>query len=312
MNSFDGANPKRTTRLMLLISIVLMIGSACALPSIRLPFVVEDTPPPVEEKSVQNPLPTAPPTLAAAPVTAAAPPTATPDPNLPPALLEAQPQTGSVVGALDGFTFYFSQPMDTESVQRGLEINPPFEAEFTWLDDATLRLTAAEPLPASTDLRLRFNSNVRARSGAFMNPEVELNYRAADPLGLIEQLPRPASLEVNPAAAVVAAFSQPVVPLFGEDTDRPAGFTLDPPADGRGEWLNTTTYIFYPEPALEGATNYSVQINTELTGLTADSGWTFRTARPSVELTSPVTLDDVRLDSEFVFQFNQPVDRAVV
>ena len=311
MNSFGRLKRKRTTRLFMLISIVLMIGSACALPSIRLPFVVEDTPPPVEQKSVENPLPTAPPTLAAAPVTAA-PPTATPDPNLPPALLEAQPQTGSVVGALDGFTFYFSQPMDIESVQRGLEINPPFEAEFTWLDDATLRLTAAEPLPASTDLRLRFNSNVRARSGAFLNPEVELNYRTTDPLGLIEQLPRPQSREVNPAAAVVAAFSQPVVPLFGEDTDRPAGFTLDPPAGGRGEWLNTTTYIFYPEPALEGATDYSVQVNAELTGLPEDSGWTFRTARPSVELTSPGSLDNVRLDSEFVFQFNQPVDRAVV
>lgn len=311
MNAFGGTDRKRTKQLFLLISILVLVGSACALPSIKMPFVVEETPPAAEPKTVDNPLPTAPPTLAAAAVTTV-PPTATPDPNLPPALLEAQPPSGSVVRTTDGFTFYFSQAMDIESVQRGLEIDPQFQPEFTWLDAATLRLTAAEPLPASTDLRLRFNSNVRANNGVFLNPEVELNYRTADPLSLIEQLPRPESRDVNPAAAVVAAFSQPVVPLLGEDSERPAGFTLDPPAEGRGEWLNTTTYIFYPKPALEGASDYSVQINTELTGLPQDSGWTFRTARPSVELSSPASLQNVRIDSPFVFRFNQPVDHTVV
>ncbi len=293
----------RATRLFFIITILALISSACALPGIRLPFMAEETAaPPAEAAPKSAELPTAPPTLAA-PAGAVAP---TPDPTLPPALVEAQPPSGSLLLPNDGLTFIFSMPMDAESVQRGLATDPQLNLDFTWLDEYTLRVDPAE-LPAASDVRLTFNENVRSRQGTFLNPAVELAYRTAAPLYLTEQLPAPDSNEANPAAAVVASFSQPVVALSAEPGSLPAGFTLQPAAPGTGEWLNTTTYIFYPESALAGNTDYTVRLNRELTGL-ADADWSFRTARPQVLEASPRNDNQVYLDRPVTFTFNQPVE----
>ena len=62
--------------------------------------------------------------------------------------------------------------------------------------------------------------------------------------------------------------------------------------EGKGEWLNTSTYIFYPEPALEGGKTYTVRVNPELRGvdgspLQAIESWTFSTAAPRLVSLEP-------------------------
>ncbi len=297
----------KSGKVILVLGIVVMLVSACALPNVRMPKLVQSTP------LVDSATPTAEAGLPTAPTTLAAPslaPAATEAPQ-PPVLVEAQPQPGSVLLPKDSLTFYFSQPMDGETVQRGLEINPPVAARFEWQDESTLRLTPEQPLPASTDLLLRFNNNVRSQAGTFLNPVVELTYRTAEPLQLLEQLPRPGSNAANPTSAVVAVFSQPVVPLVGEQANRPVGFSLEPQAPGMGEWLNTTTYIFYPQPALQGGSQYTVRVNRELTGL-PDADWSFRTSRPQATLLAPTADKPANLDAPIVVEFNQPVERAGV
>jgi hypothetical protein len=42
------------------------------------------------------------------------------------------------------------------------------------------------------------------------------------------------------------------------------GFTLDPDVPGNGAWLNTSTYVFTPEPSMNGGTEYTIQINPNL------------------------------------------------
>jgi hypothetical protein len=72
----------------------------------------------------------------------------------------------------------------------------------------------------------------------------------------------------------------------------PAAFELQPAASGSGEWLNTSTYIFYPDPGLQGGTAYTVQINSELTGadgapLESAESWSFTTAYPQLVSMQP-------------------------
>ncbi|MCK7483300.1 MAG: hypothetical protein M0C28_44315 [Candidatus Moduliflexus flocculans] len=37
-----------------------------------------------------------------------------------------------------------------------------------------------------------------------------------------------------------------------------------PSVEGRGEWINTSTYIFHPETAMLGGTEYTVSMSEDL------------------------------------------------
>ena len=63
---------------------------------------------------------------------------------------------------------------------------------------------------------------------------------------------------------MVATFTRPVTGLGADPKSLPPAFSLDPAAKGRGEWLNTSTYIFYPEPGLTGGLQYTVTPNPDL------------------------------------------------
>ncbi len=94
----------------------------------------------------------------------------------------------------------------------------------------------------------------------------------------------------------------------------PPAFTLAPPSQGKGEWLNTSTYVFYPDPALAGGQSYSVFVNNNLKGTQGSplqdiQPWSFRTAAPRLVSAEPIAGNSyVPLDSPVVLQFNQPID----
>ena len=131
---------------------------------------------------------------------------------------------------------------------------------------------------------------------------------------LAQKLPAPDAVEVAPGAAIIASFNQPVVPLGADPASLPQAFSLEPSAAGHGEWQNTSTYIFYPEPGLAGGILYTVRINPDLKSTqnspleTAES-WSFSVAAPS--LLSAVPQDgesSIRLDSPVRLTFNQAMN----
>ncbi len=156
--------------------------------------------------------------------------------------------------------------------------------------------------------------------GLALPREVSLSYRTPGLLTVAQVLPAPQAESVTPDSAVVVAFNQPVVPLGADSASQPAGFTLEPAASGRGEWLNTSTYIFYPDPGLAGGIDYNVRVNTSLkssagTPLDASApnlAWAFRTALPEVLNISPRRGDQIDLDPQVEITFNQPMDTASV
>lgn len=239
--------------------------------------------------------------------------------DAPPALVETDPPAGSEIAPDAALTFYFNQAMDRAAVESALQGQPQLSGRYEWLDDATLRFTSDQPYPVGAELRLSLGTGARAANGLALPDPVEMTFQVADVLKVIERLPLPGTTDANPTSAVAVTFNRPVIAL-GEEQSPPA-FQLDPPAEGRGEWLNTSTYIFYPQPSLAGGAQYRVTLDPNLVStsgtpldLSADpiQDWTFSTTLPQVISVSTGERDNLELDGEVTVTFNQPLDKPSV
>ena len=248
---------------------------------------------------------------------AAATPTAIPDQNLPPAIVETLPLSGSRIGLQEAMTFYFNQPMDRVSVENAWGTDPALAGEFAWADDATLMFTPSEFLAAGASLNITFEAGAKSVKGIALAESIHYSFFAADFLHPVQFLPQDGSVDLSVDSAVVVTFDQPVVPLGADADTLPAAFNVEPAAQGRGEWLNTSTYIFYPEPAFVGGQLYRAVLNADLRSLAGTpledvTSWSFTTAQPRLLEIEPSTEIPLPLDLEWTFTFNQPMDVASV
>ncbi len=238
-------------------------------------------------------------------------------PPMPPAILETQPAAGSQIPLNAPITFYFNQPMDRKSVEAAWTIQPATAGVWTWADDSAILFTPASALPASTDLTFTLAATATSQNGQVLPEPILLTFRTADALIVVQTLPEDNSQYVSASAAVVAAFNQPVVALGADASTLPVGFTLQPSVGGKGEWLNTSTYIFYPDPALAGGMAYTATINPSLTAtsggtLEGTKRWSFGVALPEVLTVEPAANGQIDLDAVITITFNQPMDTASV
>ena len=252
-NSNDPA-ARRAVGLRLL-SLLLLLSMACSIPGLGGPAATGTSPAAVS--------PSAPGAGTPAPEAEEVEPIGTAQ-TLPPALVETDPPVGAQLSLSSSITFYFNQPMQAASVEAAITGTPALSGSFTWPDEATLVFTPDVPFTPETDLALTIAASAQSSQGMSMLEPVSLTYTTSSYLRLAQQLPEMASQDVDPASAVVAAFNRPVVTLGADPATLPAAFTIQPAAAGSGEWLNTSTYIFYPEPALAGGVAYQVSVNPDL------------------------------------------------
>src|SRR5215208_2065543 len=165
--------------------------------------------------------------------------------SLPPTLVETDPPLGSTIGHQSPIAFYFNQPMNKSSAESAFKGLPA--GTFTWLDDATLIFTPTQPYPPNTTLNFSIAGSLQSANGFGVAEPIELSFTVADYLRATNILPKADSGDVNVDAAVAVSFNQPVVPLGGDSSDQPEGFSIQPAVKGRAEWINTSTYIFYPQ-----------------------------------------------------------------
>jgi len=279
-----------------IVLIILAVSLACG-----LPFGGNPTPRVQEGAS-----PTPPP----------AQPTATPQP-LPPGLIESDPPIDGELPLSGPITLYFNQPMDRASVEAALTGQMQQELTFTWVDDATVVVYVSREMSPETALAFNLSGDIRSKQGLALTQPIRLSFTTAGYLQPEQTLPEDGSTEVDPTSAVVASFNRPVVPLGADPAALPAGFSLDPASPGSGTWLNTSTYIFYPEPALVGGQTYRVTINPDIkstdgTPLQQNYSWSFTTALPELVSIEPSTETPWLLDPQVTLSFNQPMDRASV
>lgn len=243
-------------------------------------------------------------------------PTAYQEP-LPPALVEVSPPDGSQIGLTQAITFYFNQPMDRDALEAALFGLPP--GSLTWEDEATLTFTPGMPYATEAEITLAILTSALAANGLALAEPVTLTYTTAPALRAINFLPEPGSQDINPASAVAVTFNQPVVAL-GAEEGLPEAFTLEPPATGRGAWLSTSTYVFYPDPALSGGEAYTAILNSELQSVTgaplegekSTTAWSFESAAPRLVAISPAEGEALELEPAFKLTFNQAMDPASV
>ncbi|MDX1377341.1 MAG: Ig-like domain-containing protein, partial [Anaerolineales bacterium] len=233
------------------------------------------------------------------------------------ALIETEPPPNTVIGHRSPLTFYFNQAMNTVSVEAALSGLP--EGTFTWNDEATLTFTPAQPYPPNTKLEIQIADSIQSASGFGISESIRLPFTVADHLRATNILPKENTTDVNVDAAIVASFNQPVVPLGADPAALMPAFTVQPPVEGRGEWVNTSTYIFYPQSAMLGGTEYTVSVNADLqtaSGVGLDgsvvNAWKFVTARPRVVEVSPSPAEFLPPNPEIKLTFNQPMDRQSV
>ena len=285
---------RKTFPKILFVYIILsLIFSACSMPNIVSPAQPE-----AAQESVATP-------------------TAIPDQNLPPKLVETLPIEGSSIGLQEPLTFYFNQPMERASVEAAWNPSPAVVGEFAWVDDATLTFTPSTPLEAGASLNVRFETGAKSAKGVALPESVQSLFNAADAIHPVQFLPENGSSDLSVDSAVVVTFDQPIVPLGADAATLPIAFTLEPAAQGRGEWINTSTYVFYSEPALVGGQAYKAVLNPDLRSVAgtvlADVGsWSFSTALPRLLKIDPSTEIPLPLDLEMTLTFNQPMDAASV
>ncbi len=288
----------------LTLSAIILVSLAWSLPGCNKISTPTITPNPTAE-TVQ---PTATPT---------AKPTQTPQ-TLPPALVETDPLPGSKISLKNPITFYFNQPMQHTSVEAALTGEPNLSGSFNWQDDSTLTFTPDTPLLPDTSVTINITTTAQSAKGMALLRPISLSYTTSGYLDLVQSLPLADATDVDPTSAVVANFSQPVVALGADQASLPVGFTLNPTAQGKGEWLNTSTYIFYPQPGLAGGSSYKVSINPDLVStsgspLKSAQDWSFSTVLPRLVSAQPEdNLSNVRLDSPVKLNFSYSMDSTSV
>ena len=243
---------------------------------------------------------------------------ALPSQPLPPVVTETSPVEGSEINPINGITLYFNQPMNRETVETSFSIEPSLPGQFKWLDEnSALQFVPSRDLPLKTEIVVQVGTNAKAANGLALSVPAEFHFRTPNSLQVTERIPALNEVDSNPDSAVITTFNQPVVPL-GATENTPSAFTLLPETSGKGEWLNTSTYAFYPDPPLQGGISYQVQMNPALTSvagvpLDLDSAgvkWVFSTAAPKLVSIDPDPDLSLYPDSELKLKFNQPMDRA--
>lgn len=247
-------------------------------------------------------------------------PTATPVP-LPPTIVETIPPAGSEIALQELITIFFSEKMDRASVESALSGDFPGGFIFSWVDDATLTLAPKVALPVDTKVTFTLAATAKSTAGLAALAPLSFSFQTPGPLRVAQILPAAMAADVSPDSAVVVSFNQPVVPLGADAASLPAGLTLEPAAPGKGEWLNTSTYLFRAEPGLSGGIQYIARVNPKListNGMALDSDsqqttWAFSTSLPKVEKVTPEASDTaLNIDATFEIAFNQPMSSASV
>lgn len=245
---------------------------------------------------------------------------ATPVP-LPPTIIETLPADGSIIPSQATITIFFSEEMNKQSVEAALKTDFDGGLTYIWMDDSTLKVAPKAKLPANTKITFKLSPNAQSLDGLAILEEFAFSYQTAGYLEISQTLPYADSNEISPDSAVAITFNQPVVPLGSHPSTWPAGFTLDPPVSGKGEWINTSTYIFHADPALGGGVSYTASVNPALVSIAGtvlgdksrNSKWSFTTALPKLLKVSPNVADGrIDLDEAIEIQFNQPMDRGSV
>jgi hypothetical protein len=260
-----------------------------------------------------NPTPTPTPLI---PPTAAVPPT--PLPPIAPNVIDQLPARGDEHKLTDPILVYFDAPMDTASTERAFSMGG-VTGKFVWSEkDTVLQFTPDKPLGRAARYEVKIGTEARSKAGLALTREVIFDVETVGYLEVTQVLPAPDSFAAAVDSVITVMFNRPVVPLTGlaDQATLPNPLSLTPLVEGKGEWLNTSIFVFRPAQPLAGGQTYTGRVASglgDVTGgeLPSDFAWSFTVAPPSVVSSEPAFgAINSALTTPISVTFNQPMDRA--
>src|SRR5579859_5298114 len=269
-------------------------------------------------------VPTSRPTAAATSAPATQVPTVavspTPLPPIQPRVIDYTPVRGDELAPSGKITVYFDGPMDKPSVESAFSLQPAVQGSFNWPDPATVEFKPGAPLERAAQYTVTIQNTAKNVAGLALPEPVSFK---ADTVGFLEVtqvLPAPDAADAEVRSAITVMFNRPVVPLTSltDQASLPNPLVLDPPATGKGEWLNTSIYIFRPDTPLAGGQTYTGRVAAGLQDTTGgllkdDFVWHFGTQAPAVVSSIPAfNAINFLLTDPISITFNQPMDHASI
>jgi uncharacterized protein YfaS (alpha-2-macroglobulin family) len=238
---------------------------------------------------------------------------------LAPTVLQVMPAPGEEQPLDAPLQVTFDQPMDPQSVQAALEIEPAVAGDLEWPMPHIVKFVPQQPWERATRYVVTLKDEAKSKDGLSLREPVTFRFDTVGYLEVTAVQPAADTTEVAADAVITVLFNRPVVPLTAlEDQGQlPQPLTFVPQVTGKGEWLNTSIYTFAPDSGFAPATTYKARVAnlTDLTGgvLEQDYTWEFTTVMPAVVTSNPKP-DGTYVSTEPTIHvaFNQPMNRAAV
>jgi uncharacterized protein YfaS (alpha-2-macroglobulin family) len=289
------------TRALLILTTLALLASACNTPT---PTVRPPTPGPAT--------PTAPVAVA---------PTPTPRPLGNPIVVDRSPARGEELALDKPITLVFDQAMDRTSVEQAIRIRSNGTtvsgSSFEWTRDNAVTIKPPAGWETATSVEVDVADTAKSARGLKLGKVENFKVNAVGGLFVAQTLPGDKAADVSADSGITVLFNRPVVALtlLDQQAALPKPVTFSPALEGRGEWLNTSIYVFRPAQALLAGVAYRGTVAAGLKDTTGavlkeDYVWTFNVAAPIVKKFSPAQSIDVDLRQPISVTFSQKMDRA--
>jgi len=217
----------------------------------------------------------------------------TPQPGAP-QVIRRLPGTDQEAAVDSAVELVFDQVMDQLSVQAAFHLKDAhgvvLGGQFSWPSPDHLRFVPQNSLAKGAFYQVVLDASARSDSKQFLGDVYSFRFKTITPLQVSQVIPADGVDQVKVDSPVTVIFNRPVVALgVAEDQAKlPQPLVFSPSLIGTGEWVNTSTYVFHPNQALNSGTGYNVSISEGLKdaegspdmALPADYHWKFTTLKP--------------------------------
>ncbi|MCE9645317.1 MAG: Ig-like domain-containing protein [Chloroflexi bacterium] len=238
-----------------------------------------------------------------------------------------EPIEGQRLDLAPSMVFTFDQDMDKVKTAESFSLQSGgvgVPGQLTWQNARTVSFVPDSRLTPGTAYLATFSTEAAAADGSSPLENIEIEFTTVDALAVAQVFPAADTQDVDLASSITVIFNHPVVPLtIVEEQDKlPQPLRFSPAIEGKGEWVNSSVYVFQPDQYLLSGTGYQVEVDAGLKdtlgNLLADSfHWQFNTRAPAIYnyllaggAENPTEeVRDVALDQVFIVNFQQPMKR---
>ncbi len=245
-----------------------------------------------------------------------------------PQIIAQNPVAGQRLDLSSTIQMTFDRDMDRDKTGKAFSLLGPdgqaVAGQSAWRDARTFEFTPISKLEPASNYTGVLSTSATALDGTSPKENIELNFMTVEGLKVGQVFPIADAEDVDPTTNITVIFNHPVVPITiqEEQSSLPRPIELSPPTKGTGQWVNSSVYVFQPDPVLLSGIRYTVRVGAGLkdtNGDALDQSYVsqFITRAPSVASFALKNgeqnpqLDNVQnvlLDQVFIITFQQPMN----